>query len=135
MASSDAASTIFGGILHKLELAWNAGDEIAFGSPMAEDADFVTIRGDHLRGRNAIVDSHRGIFSTIYAGSRNQIILKSVRWLSEDVALVHARSILDAPAGPLAGRHEATFSTIMLCRNGVWQITSFHITLAPEPAV
>ena len=134
MASPDTDSTAFKEVLHRLELAWNAGDGEAFGSPMAEDADFVTIRGDHLRGRKTIVDSHRGIFSTIYAGSHNQIIFKSVKWLSEDVALVHARSILEAPAGPLVGRHEATFSTVMLCKNGMWQITSFHITLAPEPA-
>ena len=69
MAFSDTDSTAFKELLHRLELAWNAGDGEAFGSPMAEDADFVTIRGDHLRGRKAIVDSHRGIFSRSMQGA------------------------------------------------------------------
>ena len=129
---SEPDRNAFEGVLRQLELAWNAGDGAAFGAPMAEDADFVTIRGDHLTGRRAIVESHTGIFSTIYAGSRNHISLASARMLSTDVALVHARSVLEAPTGPLAGRHEATFSTVMLRESGNWQIGSFHITLAPS---
>ena len=122
---------VFDVVLHKLELAWNAGDAAAFGAVMAEDADFVTIRADHLRGRESIVASHAHIFSTIYAGSRNQVSLQSARRLTEDVAVVHARSVLTAPTGPLAGRHEATYSAVMQRGAGTWQIASFHITLAP----
>ena len=132
MRVSDTNTQIFSELLQKLERAWNAGDGPAFGAPMAEDADFVTVRADHLRGRQAIVESHIGIFSTIYAGSRNRITLESVKQLSDSVALVHARSVLEAPTGPLTGRHEATFSTVMLCERGLWQIASFHITLAAE---
>ena len=130
---SEADQAAFGRILQQLQSAWNAGDGVAFGTPMTEDADFVTIRGDHLRGRQAIVVSHSGIFSSIYAGSRNQLSLESVRMLDENVGLVHVRSVLEAPTGPLAGTHEATFSAVLLRGNGRWQITSFHITLAPTP--
>ena len=122
----------FKSVLGALEAGWNAGDGAAFGAAMAEDADFVTIRADHLQGRDAIVASHRHIFSTIYAGSRNQISLEAARFLSEDMALVHARSVLEAPTGPLAGRHAATFSVVLRRAIGTWQITSFHITLDPK---
>ena len=130
MAELDRSA--FEGVLRSLEQAWNSGDAAAFGTAMAEDADLVTIRADHLRGRKAIVASHAHIFSTIYAGSRNQISLESTRRLSEDLAVVHARSVLEAPAGPLAGRHEAILSLVMLRQETTWQITSFHITLAPQ---
>ena len=133
MTVSEADHAAFEGILHELQSAWNAGDGVAFGAPMAEDADFVTIRGDHLRGRQAIVASHSGIFSTIYAGSRNRLSLESARMLAEDVGLVHARSVLEASTGPLAGTHAATFSAVLLRGDRHWQITSFHITLAPPP--
>ena len=126
----------FEAVLRRLEAAWNAGDATAFGAAMAEDADFVTIRADHLRGRHAIVASHAHIFSTIYAGSRNQIELESTRGLGEDTTVVHARSVLTAPTGPLAGRSEATLSAVMLRKAETWQITSFHITLAsPTPTL
>ena len=120
----------FEGILRHLQDAWNAGDGAAFGAPMAEDADFVTIRADHLKGRNAIVASHRHIFSSFYAGSRNELTLESARMIDERVALVHARSALQAPTGPLAGRHEARLSLVLVSLGRGWEITSFHITLA-----
>ena len=131
---SESDHAAFVGILNELESGWNAGDEMAFTAAMAEDADFITIRADHLRGRRAIVASHAGIFATFYAGSRNSLRLESARLLGEDVALLHVRSVLEAPTGPLAGRHEATISLVLLRKYGKWQITSFHITLAsPTP--
>ena len=122
----------FARILNRLEDAWNAGDGDAFAAAMAIDADFVTIRADRLKGREAIAASHRHIFSTFYAGSRNRISLGSVRRLGGNVAVVHAHSVLEAPTGPLAGRHEATLSAVMRWNDTVWRIASFHITLAPS---
>lgn len=131
MSVSDADHAAFENILHALEVAWNAGDGAGFGAPMTEDADFVTIRGDHLSGRRAIVASHEHIFATIYAGSRNRIVLASARMLGGEVGLVHANSVLEAPTGPLAGRREAMFSTVMVRQEHTWRIASFQITLLP----
>lgn len=129
LSSSDQAALT--GIVAALEAAWNAGDGRAFAAPMAEDADFVTIRAEHFRGRDAIAAGHAAIFSTIYAGSRNRYTLDSARLLGPDVALLHVRSVLDAPSGPLAGRHEALFSAVLTRRPAGWQIAAFHNTLAP----
>ena len=129
----DAAA--FGGIIQDLETAWNAGDADRFAARMAEDADFVTIRAEHLHGRQEIAASHRHIFTTIYAGSRNVLTLEGARFLSADVALAHACSVLVAPSGPLKGSHDARMSLVLLRSDGVWWITSFHITLASVPKV
>ena len=131
--STGDGEAIASDILQRLQNAWNAGDGAAFGASMAEDADFVTIRADHLRGRQAIVASHLHIFETFYKGSRNEISLESVRMLSDDIALVHARSVLHAPDGPLAGRHEAEMSLVLTPGQSAWQIASFHITLGSKP--
>ena len=132
---SEANDGAFRTIIEGMQSAWNAGDGAGFGAPMTEDADFVTIRGDHLRGREAIVASHTGIFATIYAGSRNHLTLESSRLLRDDVALIHVRSVLEAPSGPLAGRHGARFSAVLLREGARWRITSFHITLEPSAVV
>ncbi len=129
-AVPDDREAIARDVLLRLQDAWNAGDGAAFGAPMAEDADFVTIRADHLKGRQAIVASHLHIFKTFYKGSRNDISLQSVRMLGDGIALVHARSVLQAPDGPLAGRHEAEISLVLTPGQSAWQIASFHITLA-----
>ena len=62
--------------VHSLEAAWNAGDGDAFAAPFAADADFVNVRAEHHRGRQAIAAGHTAIFRSIYAGSTNQYIVE-----------------------------------------------------------
>jgi uncharacterized protein (TIGR02246 family) len=116
-------------IVGQLENAWNAKDGTAFAIPFAQDADFVTIRGEHFRGRTAIAEGHATIFRTIYAGSSNRLTIETARLLSREVALVHVRALLDAPQGPLAGRHAARFSMVLTRRASDWEIAAFHNTL------
>ena len=121
----------FEGIVGQLETAWNAMDGSAFAVPFADDADFVNIRGEHFRGRAAIAAGHVAIFRSIYAGSTNQLTLETARLLRADVALVHVRSVLQAPHGPLAGRHSARFSLVLTREQGGWEVAAFHNTLEP----
>lgn len=121
-------------VVARLETAWNAGDGGAWGASFAKDADFVTIRAEHIRGREAIARGHAEIFRTIYAGSTNHFTVESARLLRPDVALVHVRAILDAPTGPLAGRNAATFSLVCLRGASGWEIAALHNTLAPPAA-
>jgi uncharacterized protein (TIGR02246 family) len=116
-------------IVRQLETAWNAMDGSAFAGPFAADADFVTIRGEHFRGRPAIADGHAAIFRTIYAGSTNHMTVEGVRLLRPEVAMVHVHSLLDVPRGPLAGRHGARFSLALTKESGGWEIAALHNTL------
>ena len=120
-------------IVARLEAAWNAMDGTAFAAAFATDADFVTIRGEHYRGRPAIAAGHSAIFRTIYSGSTNRCTIESVRLLHPQVALVHVHSALDAPQGPLAGRHAARFSLVLTKEPVGWEIAALHNTLeAPQ---
>ncbi|MFN8549628.1 MAG: SgcJ/EcaC family oxidoreductase [Candidatus Eisenbacteria bacterium] len=120
-------------IVGKLESAWNEGSGEAFAVPFAEDADFVTIRGEHMRGRTVIAAGHDALFRTIYAGSRNQCAIEAARLLRPDVALVHVRAVMDAPSGPLEGRHGACFSLIVCRAAAGWEIAALHNTLQAAP--
>jgi uncharacterized protein (TIGR02246 family) len=104
-------------------------DGDAFGAPFAPDADFVTIRGEHFRGRQAIAAGHSAIFRTIYAGSTAAMTVEQARLLRPDVMLVVARSLLDAPSGPLAGRHAARFTLVLAQGDGGWEIAALHNTV------
>lgn len=120
-------------VIRILESAWNAADGTAFAVPFAPDADFVTIRAEHFHGQDAIAKGHDAILHTIYAGSKNRYTVESMRLLRPDVALVHVKSVLNAPQGPLAGQHNALFSAVLIRVATGWQIVSFHNTLAPPP--
>ena len=127
LTAEDRAALV--SIVGRLEAAWNAMDGPAFAAPFASDADFVTIRGEHFRGRPAIAAGHAAIFRTIYAGSTNQCSIEGARLLRPEVALVHVHSLLDAPRGPLAGRHRARFSLVLTKEAGQWEIAALHNTL------
>ena len=116
-------------IVGQLEAAWNAMDGSAFAAPFAGDADFVNIRGEHFHGRPAIAAGHAAIFRTIYAGSTVHFTVEAARLVRPEVALLHVRSLLDAPQGPLAGRHGACFSLALTKEAGGWEIAAFHNTL------
>lgn len=112
-----------------LEKAWNAADGAAFARPFAEDADFVNIRGEHHRSREAISRGHEAILNTIYKGSTVRLQLAAVRAIAPTVLLAHVKSTLNAPTGPLAGEHHALFSMVLVQADEDWRIASFHNTM------
>jgi uncharacterized protein (TIGR02246 family) len=120
-------------LVARLQAAWAAMDGAAFAAPFAMDADFVTIRGEHFRGRDAIAAGHAAIFRTVYAGSTTRMTVEEARLLHPDVMLVIVHSVLDAPSGPLAGRHGARFSMVLTRSGSEWEIAAFHNTLEPPP--
>jgi uncharacterized protein (TIGR02246 family) len=131
---SEVPEAIARTIVAQLERAWNTGDGDAFAAPFAEDADFVTVRGEFYRARASIAQGHRLIFSTIYKGSTNQIEPLRARAIGDGLILAHARARLSVPAGPLAGEHRAVMSMILSRRDGSWEIQSFHNTFKlPSP--
>jgi uncharacterized protein (TIGR02246 family) len=120
-------------IVRQLEAAWNALDGSAFAAPFAAEADFVNIRGEHFRGQAVIAAGHAALFQTIYAGSKNHCTVEGARLLRPEVALVHVRSRLEVPQGPLAGRHGARFSLVLTKEGGGWEIAALHNTLEAAP--
>ena len=137
MAAS--AENVANELIGRLEQAWNEADGRAFGEPFAPDADFVDIRGEHHRSREAIAAGHQAIFDEIYEGSTVAYELTGARELTGGVILAHATAVLRAPSGPLTGEHNSmlTFNSLLsfvLVRGGGgWEIATFHNTLvAPQ---
>lgn len=130
---AEGAENVTTELIGRLELAWNEADGRAFGEPFTADADFINIRGDHLRGQEAIAAGHQAIFDSIYKGSSTDFKLVRARELSDHVILAHATAVLKVPSGPLAGEHNAV-QTLVLVRGGDgWEIAGFHNTLvAPQ---
>jgi uncharacterized protein (TIGR02246 family) len=125
----DPGDRIVANIVNELEKAWNAADGVAFARPFAEDADFVNIRGEHHRTREAIAKGHQAIFSTVYKGSVVRLQVAAVRTLAPAVLLAHVKSTLKVPTGPLAGEHKALFSFVLVRDQDNWPIAAFHNTL------
>lgn len=111
-------------IVSQLCEGWNAGSGETFAAPFAEDADYVIVNGMYIKGRPVIESGHQQIFDTIYKGSHNTATIKSVRFLREDVALVHVQWHLIFQHGT-----NTTMNTLVLTKeDGLWRIAAFHNT-------
>lgn len=107
---------------------------------LAQDPDDVAAafvepsveRGQYIVGNTAIGDGHAGIFGTIYAGSVNRMELVRAAEVSDGVIIAVSRNTLDCPTGPLAGRHDAMSTSVLVrpeAADGDWLIVSTHNTL------
>jgi uncharacterized protein (TIGR02246 family) len=125
----DEARQVAAELAGQLERAWNAADGAAYGAAFTEDADFVAIRGDYHRSRQAIAHGHQAILDTIYRGSQVRFEVTQARRLADGVILAHVRQAMDAPTGPLAGKGEATGTMVLVRRPEGWRIAAYHNTL------
>jgi uncharacterized protein (TIGR02246 family) len=119
-------------VLARLQDAWNAADGADYGAAFADDSDFVTVRGEHLRGPRVIAAGHQRIFNSIYRGSTVKIEVDNAREVAPGVVLAVATSTLDAPSGPLRGRHSARMTLVITSWQDGWRISGLHNTLVAQ---
>jgi len=121
------------GIMKELEDGWNAGDARRFAAPFAQDADFITLRGEHHHGQRAIEAGHRRLFGTVYRASRARYHFEGIRQVRADVAVAFLRVHLVSEKWDRT--QEGDFRPTIVAEQGIegWKILSFHNTqVAPE---
>jgi uncharacterized protein (TIGR02246 family) len=120
--------------LDRLTAAWNAGDADAYGAEFTDDATYVVFSGDVLRGRQAIVDTHRWLFAGPLRGSRLGASstgddATTVRFLRPDVAhVVTAGAVRAADAETATADRDSVPSYVLVHDGGRWRIAAFHNT-------
>ena len=115
-------------VITSLTEAWTAGDAQAWARAFTEDADFTVWNGLYQKGREAIERGHAQIFSTFYKDTKLRYIVRSIRFLRDDVAIVHVDASLvkkseDFPASP-----QAVPVLVMVKDKGQWRVAVFHNT-------
>ena len=115
-----------------LESAWNEYDSKRFAGQFVEDATFIQIFGGQLDGRAAIEASHRAIFDTIYKGSHASFVVRSIRFVRPDVAIVFTRAHLTFHDGSESREIETRPTMIMSRQQARWQIVAFQNTKISE---
>ena len=119
-------------ILQQFETAWNAYDSVSIAGLFAEDANFIHIFGGQLDGRTAIEAAHRVIFNTIYRGSRARFILRSIRFVRPDVAVVFAGAEVKVEENNETREIETRPTLIVVKEEAKWKIVAFQNTKISE---
>lgn len=127
-----ADEQVIHGLLQQFETAWNHHDSVSLAAVFAEDANFIHIFGGQLDGRAAIEAAHRHIFETIYRGSRASLVLRSIRFLRADVAVVFARMHVKFNEGNEARGFETRPTLIVVKAEVGWQVVAFQNTKITE---
>jgi uncharacterized protein (TIGR02246 family) len=78
------------GLYQQLTDGWNQGSGAAFAAAFTEDGDLVAFDGTHFKGRQEIATFHQQLFDKWMKGTRLVGQVEYVRFLSPDVALMHA---------------------------------------------
>ena len=90
-SKSDDEAAI-GELYQQMVDGWNRGSGEVFAAPYAQDGVVVGYDGTYLNGRREIASLHQQIFDRFVKGSRLVWKIRSVRFLTADVALLHAIS-------------------------------------------
>lgn len=112
-----------------MERGWSDGDAAAFAAVFAEDCDFTTVRGEKPPGRTGIALGHDRLFRTTYRATRLEVDIRSIRYLSPDIAVVNAASAVVSHDGTdLVGTHALAVVAHTPTGQGgsAWQIAIFH---------
>ena len=120
-------------LFQELQAAWDRGDGEAFASYFTDDADYIIVNGIYLQGRQAVADTHQHIFATLYRDSRLEGFVKNIRFLSDDIALLHLHGRPRIPGQALPAPEQHSIQTIVAIKQaGSWRATSFQNTLIQQ---
>ena len=114
--------------VEQMAKGWNMKSGAEFAKPFAEDSDYVVINGMHIKGRAANAESHQHIFDTIYKDSRIVPIVKQIRFLRPDIAVVHGESNLTFKINGEERRGKGMVTLVMTKEKGKWSIAAFQNT-------
>jgi uncharacterized protein (TIGR02246 family) len=127
------AETAIRAIIAEQVVAWNAGDGKSYASHLGADASFTNLFGMVMYGAAAFEKRHTEILSTFYKGTTKQHVVRRLRFVTPDVAIVdidnEVRGVKAMPAGivvPADGVVRTQLMEIFVRRQGKWWIEAYH---------
>lgn len=107
--------------------AWADGDAEAYGTCFTDDSDYVSYDGSRAAGRRPMVDAHDKLFRGVLAGSSLVGDVESIRYVRDDVAIMHATGSVLMPWRSTAPKGRLSRQTIVAVReDGEWRFAAFH---------
>jgi uncharacterized protein (TIGR02246 family) len=130
-SSSTADETAICALYQQMMEGWNAACGYAFASPFEENGDLVGFDGTYIKGRQEIALFHQHLFDMFLKGSRLVGKVRSVRFLTSDIAVMHAiGGTVMAGQTDLDPERNSVQTLVAVKRNGKWSLAAFQNTRA-----
>jgi uncharacterized protein (TIGR02246 family) len=117
------------GLYEQLMDGWNRGSGEAFAAPFAGDGHLVAFDGTHFKSRDEIAAFQQRLFDKWLKGTRLVGAVESVRFLTPDVALMHAvgGTVMRGKSKPSPER-DSIQTLVAVKRSGEWRLAAFQNT-------
>ena len=133
-AAQDAtAETAIRKIIADQAEAWNGGDGARYASRVADEASFTNLFGMVMYGKPAFTTRHQEILSTFYKGTTKKHLVRRIRFVTPDVAIVdidnEVHGVKAMPAGifvPADGVIKTQLMEVFVRRDGQWWVEAYH---------
>lgn len=129
VSASPTDETAVRGLYGELMEGWNRGSGEAFAAVFTEDGDLVAFDGTHFKGRREIAAFHQELFDKWMKGTQLVGHVESVRFLSPEVALLHAvgGTIMRGKTEPSPER-DSVQTLVAKRESGGWRLAAFQNT-------
>lgn len=142
LAAQQEDEAVIRAIVAEQATAWNAGDGTRYSSRVAPDVSFTNLFGMVMYGAPAFEARHREILATFYKGTTKLHVVRRIRFVTPDVAIVdidnEVRGVKTLPAGipvPTDGVLKTQLMEVFARRNGAWWVEAYHnVDLKPPAA-
>ena len=139
-SADEAGEAAIRKIIAEQVTAWNAGDGAAYARHLAPEAAFTNLFGMVMYGAPAFAKRHSEILSTFYKGTTKHHVIRRIRFVTPDVAIVdidnEVRGVKSMPAGivvPPDGVLKTQLMEVFVRRGGRWEIEAYHnVDLEPS---
>jgi uncharacterized protein (TIGR02246 family) len=140
--AQDAAEAPIRAIIADQVQAWNAGDGDRYSEHLAPDASFTNLFGMVMYGKADFARRQREILSSFFKDTRKAHVVRRIRFVTPDVAIVdidnEVRGVKALPAGvavPADGILKTQLMEVFVRRDGQWWIEAYHnVDLKPAAA-
>ena len=113
--------------------AWNAGDGKGYAADVAPEVSFTNLFGMVIYGHDAFERRHGEILATFYKGTSKSHVIRRIRFVTADVAIVDidnevsgVRSMPGGIAVPKDGVVKTQLMEIFVRRNDRWWVEAYH---------
>jgi uncharacterized protein (TIGR02246 family) len=128
-----AAETAIRSIVAAQVSAWNAGDGKGYASAVGPDVSFTNLFGMVMYGHDAFERRHAEILGTFYKGTIKSHVIRRIRFVTADVAIVdidnEVRGVRSLPRGitvPKDGIVKTQLMQIFVRHDGRWWVEAYH---------
>lgn len=113
--------------------SWDAGDPTAYAQTYATDGDCVNFLGTHYRGREAIAASVEvprsgSLLKKLLRGTHLELRISQIRFVTRDVAVIHASGGLTKKGRPPSRRNRRTNTSVAVRTPDGWLLAASQNT-------